>query len=226
MPEIRFKLSPELETVLIKEQQTRKQILRRMPPLAALAQEYILKGLSTEGKSIEGTMTGTNTHRAGNHQHPPSLEQQSRQLVQDRLEVLELATKAQAILAENTSLQAEVQTQKRQLERATKRIKQLKHKQATEIETEPPVFLGMTTKELLLVGIPTLFLLVEKYKNGKSHEAKQQLAYFKATLSNLTPAKRQEVMNALSSPAIPWPPKLKEEVFTALTNELGQSSQQ
>lgn len=223
MPEIRFKLNPELESVLLMEQQTRKQTLRRTPPLAALAQEYILKGLLTEGKSIEGATVGTSTHGEGNLQHIPSLQEQSRQLVKDRLHVLELATKSYAILAENTRLQAEIQIQERQLERAAKTIKQLKRKQAAETDAEHPVFLGLTTKELLLVGIPTLFLLVEKYKTGKSHEAKQQLAYFKATLSNLSHAKRQEVLQALSSPAIPWPPKLKEEVFTALTSDYGHS---
>lgn len=217
MPEIRFKLTQELETVLQQEQAARKQTLRRSVSFASLVQEYLLKGLLTEGKRVGPDSKQTSDSEGnGGISTFATLEVQARQIVKDRLELIELGSKVHAIMDENSKLRAENLAQQRALDKARKKIKQLTKESEATPETERFSFLGLTTKELLLVGIPTALFLFEKYSNGKAEEAAEQLKFFKQNMAQLPEAQRKEALQLLSHASIPWPKDLKAEVFQAL----------
>jgi prefoldin subunit 5 len=225
MTEIRFKLPEDLEAVLVKEQAARKQTLRRSLPLSALVQEYVLKGLLAEGKRVgKGSVQISEADANGGLNSFASLDVQARQIVKDRLELIDLGSKVHNIMDDNSKLRTENQDLRRSLDKARKRIQGLTQEleKVVQVSTqEPTVFLGMTMKELLLVGVPTVMFLFEKYSNGKSEEATEQLTTFKQNISKLPEAQRKEALQVLSHAAIPWPKKLKSEVFVALGANLG-----
>jgi hypothetical protein len=180
-----------------------------------LVQEYVLKGLLAEGKSITPNQNlGPDSQYGGGALS--SLEVQARQIVKDRLELIELGSKVHAVMNENSLLKAESQAHKLSLAKARKKIQSLTKKLEKENIADPHVFLGMTAKELLLIGIPTALFLFEKYKSGKAEEASELLTSFKHNISKLPEERRKEALQVLSNAAIPWPKQLKTDVFQAL----------
>lgn len=202
MTEIRFKLSDELEKAFLAEQKRRKSQLGQNISLSLLVQEYAGSGLM---QAVTPTVV---PHH--------DLDELARQLAKDRIDLLELSSKAHQQIGENAALKLEIQTLHGTVDRLKAKVSNLKDKLANADKEEQPVFLGMTMKELMLFGFPTIMLLFEKYNKGKAEEVAQELQAFKGNLSNLSAERKKQALQSINQLNLPWPDKLKEEIMSSL----------
>lgn len=202
MTEIRFKLSNELEKAFVAEQKRRKSQLGQNISLSLLVQEYAASGL------MQASSPTIVPHQ--------ELDEVARQLAKDRIDLLELSSKAHHQIAENASLKLEIQTLNGTVDRLKAKVSNLKSKLAKAGTEGQPMFLGMTMKELMLFGFPTILLLFEKYNKGKAEEVAEELQAFKTSLANLSAERKKQALQTINQLNLPWPEKLKEEIMTSL----------